>query len=73
MSLTAKLGTRKATPGNLQPGYFATGTAVWAGPFPVPELEVGGARITTIAGQASIALTVASQMDRSDLTWWVFH
>ena len=77
MPLTGQLGTPYSQPGQLQPGYFCTGKAVWKGPYPVaqvPGYPFGvGNPIDVVSGTFQVTPAVASQLASSDPNWWEFH
>lgn len=74
---TGTLGSLYSQPGNIQPGYFCTGIAVWKGPFPM-QLALapfGDANqvVNPIGHQFSVTTAVASQLAAGEPNFWTFH
>lgn len=76
MTLTARLGSRFAAPGNVTPGFIdqsGTVSLTWIGPFDPAELMENGLPI--FAGvRRGVPFVVptaqAAQVLRSDPGWW---
>ena len=78
MPVTGVIGSIQSQPGQVQPGYTYTSTAIWRGPF---AMHLAGAAFDPNVGHVypvgtiftGLSGPVASQLAASDPLWWEFH